>query len=137
MLADAGAASVAVHYENREPAGLSFRLDTPHGPRAFDLPVNVGGAHAVIMAMLRDNPPKLTRPALAKLATRKHAADVAWRVARDWLEAQLALVAAGMATVTEVMLPYLLVDGERTLWRAYRAREQAAIEAGGRDAESS
>lgn len=132
LLAEAGAASVAVHYENKEPAGLSFTLKTPHGTRAFSLPVNVGGAHVLIKDMLRKNPPHVSRAQLNKLAARKHAGDVAWRVARDWLEASLALVAAGMAEVTEVMLPYLVVGGDdRTLWEAYREREQAALEAGG------
>jgi hypothetical protein len=55
---------------------------------------------------------------------------VAWRVVKDWLEANLALVAAQMATIDEVMLPYLHVDGDRTLWQAYREREQAALTAG-------
>lgn len=53
---------------------------------------------------------------------------------KDWLEANLALIDAQMATLTEVMLPYLVVDADRTLWEAYREREQAAIEAGGPDA---
>ena len=131
LLAEAGASSVAVHYEAKEPAGLSFRLDTPHGPRAFTLPVNVAGVQAVIGAMLRDNPPHVSRAVLNKLASRKHATDVAWRVARDWLEANLALIAAGMATIDQVMLPYVLLRDDRTLWEAYRDNERAAIEAGG------
>jgi hypothetical protein len=132
LLADAGASSVAVHYDNREPSGLSFRLDTPHGPRAFTLPVDVAGAAAVLALMLRDNPPRgLSRAQLEKMATPKHAANVAWRVARDWLEATPALVSAGMASITQAMLPYVHVDAEQTLWEAYREREQAAIEAGG------
>lgn len=131
LLAEAGAESVAVHYENREPAGLSFRLDTPHGPRAFTLPVDVDGVQRVIAKMLEDNPPHVSRAQIAKWSTRKHAGDVAWRVARDWLEAVLALISAGMASVQEIMLPFLHVDGDRTLWQAYRDREQAAIEAGG------
>jgi len=32
-----------------------------------------------------------------------------------------------------MMLPYLHVDESRTLWQAYKEREQAAIEAGGSD----
>ena len=43
----------------------------------------------------------------------------------------LALVAAGMASITQAMLPYVHVDGDQTLWEAYRDNEQAAIEAGG------
>ena len=136
ILAAAGAASVAVHFENGDPAGLSFTLKTPHGMRSFTLPVNLDGMHAVlqkeagpggsIAALHR------SRAEVARLTSRKHAAEMAWRVVKDWLEANLALVAAQMATLTEVMLPYLHVDEDRTLWRAYQEREQAAIEAGGR-----
>jgi hypothetical protein len=32
------------------------------------------------------------------------------------------------------MLPFLHVDGDKTLWEAYREREQAAIEMGEPDA---
>jgi len=131
LLAEAGAASVAVHYENREPAGLSFQLVTPHGRRSFTLPVNVGGVRSVITRMLRENPPHVSRAALDKLATRQHAVNVAWRVVRDWLEANLALIAAEMAAIDEIMLPYLHVDGDMTLWQAYREREQAALLPGG------
>jgi hypothetical protein len=131
LLAEAGAASVSVHYEDRSPSGLSFRLDTPHGQRAFMLPVDVGGVHATLAKMVREDPPHVSRAALNKLGTRQHAEKVAWRVIRDWLEASLALIAAGMATIDQVALPYLLVDDQKTLWQAYREREQAAIEAGG------
>lgn len=125
LLARSGAAAVAVHYEDAEPAGLSFRLDTPHGRRDFTLPVNVAGIQAVIAGMLRDNPPHVSVAARNKLASREHATRVAWRVVKDWLEANLALIAAQMATLDEVMLPYLQVDDSRTLYQAYREREGA------------
>lgn len=125
LLAEAGAASVAVHFEDALPSGLSFSLRTPHGPRNFTLPVNVDGCQAVITKMLRTNPPHLSRSQLNKLGSRQHAADVAWRVIRDWLEAVLAIIAAGQAPVDEIMLPYLHVDAEHTLAEAYREREGA------------
>lgn len=46
-------------------------------------------------------------------------------------EATLALIAHGMADLTEVMLSHLIVDEGRTLWQAYQDREQAALTAGG------
>lgn len=130
ILGAAGAASAAVHFDAGEPCGLSFALDTPHGRRNFTLPVNIDGAHRVIERMLRENPPHVSRAQLAKLASQQHAANVAWRVAKDWLEANLALVAAGMATLDETMLPYLHVDEGLTLYQAYQAREQAALPPG-------
>jgi hypothetical protein len=63
--------------------------------------------------------------------TPEHAARVAWRVIKDWLEAQLALIDARMAALDQVMLPYLLVDEDRTLYAAYRDQERAALDTGG------
>ena len=128
ILAAAGAASVAVHYEEGHASGLSFTLKTPHGTRAFTLPVDLGGMQRVLAEEARGGLRIHTKG--AKVDSREHAARVAWRVAKDWLEACLALIAARMTTIETVMLPYLHVDGDRTLWEAYREREQAAIEMG-------
>jgi hypothetical protein len=122
LLGRSGASAVAVHFEDGEPAGLSFRLDTPHGRRDFTLPVNIDGMLAVLrktdFSTLHQS--RRQRDAYQE---RQHAANVAWRVVKDWLEANLALIAAGMATLDEAMLPYLVVDEGRTLYQAYRERE--------------
>jgi hypothetical protein len=130
ILGTAGAASVAVHYQDAQPAGLSFSLATPHGTRAFTLPVNIDGIRQVLVSADRDGQFAALRKKQGTYSSREHAARVAWRVVKDWLEANLALVAAQMATIDEVMLPYLHIDGERTLWEAYKDREQAALTAG-------
>jgi hypothetical protein len=127
VLAAAGASSVAVHYEDGLPSGLSFSLRTPHGPRNFTLPVDVPAMQAVLAKAERNGDFASLKKAAGKFTTREHAANVAWRVVKDWLEANLALIAAQMATLNEVMLPYLHVDDSRTLWQAYQEREQAAL----------
>lgn len=129
ILAAAGASSAAVHFEDGQPAGFSFSLKTPHGIRAFTLPVNVPAMRAVLLKTDFSSL-KASRSKLDQLVSREHAAMVAWRVVKDWLEANLALIAAKMATIDEVMLPYLMVDDDRTLFQAYRDREQAALETG-------
>jgi hypothetical protein len=123
MLARHGAAAVATRYADGEPSGLSFTLETPLGQRAFTLPVNVNG----VLSVLRADPK--VRRAGSRYLTPEHAARVAWRVAKDWLEAQLAIIDANMATLDQVMLPYLHVEGERTLYEAYVEREMLALEA--------
>lgn len=124
LLGRSGASAVAVHFEEGEPAGLSFRLDTPHGRRDFTLPVNIGGMQAVLRKTDFSGLHQ-SRRQLDSYKGHQHAANVAWRVARDWLEANLALIAAGMASLDETMLPYLVVDDSRTLYQAYRERESA------------
>jgi len=131
ILAAAGAASVATHFEGGQPSGLSFTLKTPHGVRAFTLPVNVEGVQRVLRKAEKDGKFAGARKGPGHFSSREHAARVAWRVAKDWLEANLALIEAEMASLETVMLPYLHVDGERTLWQAYQDNERAAIEAGG------
>ncbi len=139
LLARAGAAAVTVEYDgNAVPCAIGFRLNTPHGPRHFHLPVNIGGVHKVLQQERRSGGKiaglHLSAAERDRLASRDRAADIAWRVVKDWLEATLALIAHGMADLTEVMLPHLVVDEGRTLWQAYQDREQAALTAGGSDA---
>lgn len=103
-------------YDAGAPTALAFTIKTNHGPRHFRLPVDVDAMHRLLL-----------RTTSGRLAEREQAERVAWRVIKDWLAAQLALVAAGMATVDQVMLPYLLVSPEQTLFEAYRERENVAL----------
>lgn len=125
LLAKSGASAVAVEYAAGEPVGLSFRLDTPHGRRDFTLPVNIAGIRQVLLNAERDGQFASLRKSSTAFTSQQHAANVAWRVVRDWLEANLALIAARMASLDEVMLPYLHVAADRTLYQAYREREAA------------
>lgn len=120
LLAQHGADAVATNYENKRACGLSFKLSTPHGPRAFTLPVDIEAVHRLLVQQRKDR--ILDRDAHA---TPEHAERVAWRVLKDWLAAQLAIIEAQMATLDQVMLPYLHIDGDRTLYEAYAERESA------------
>lgn len=120
ILGTAGATAVATLYENREPAGLSFRIATPRGLRDFTLPVNVDGVHRLLTEAYRQGKLRNSggRPP-ASFTERKHAAAVAWRVVKDWIEAQVALIDAEMVTLDQVMLPYLQVGDGQTLYQAF------------------
>lgn len=106
LLARAGAARVAVDYgAAREPTGLAFRLLMPSGWQDFVLPVNIDAVHALLKNA--DYPASVKTRDLSRYVTREHAERVAWRVVKDWLEAQLAIIEAEMVTLDQVMLPYL------------------------------
>lgn len=127
ILARSGCAAVATNYDEAGRAvGLSFTLRTPHGERAFSLPVNLDGVQALlstpqVQALARRRGKKYDSP--------EHAEAVAWRVVKDWLEAQLALIDANMATLAQVMLPYLRVDDDHTLYERYEEHERATLAA--------
>jgi hypothetical protein len=128
LLADAGAEAIAVQFRDRQPVGISFQLDTPGGFRNFLMPVNTDGVHAMLQAADFASL-KVGAAKVAFLRSREHAADVAWRVVRDWLEAQVAIIAAGMVGLDEVMIPYLEIGpgGEtiRDRWTSGRLAIEA------------
>lgn len=129
LLARHGASRIAVDYLDGAPSGVSFSLATPHGPRLFTLPVDVDAMHRLLIAE-QDAGRLRGGRSVAVMRSREQAERVAWRVIKDWLAAQLALVQTEMASVDQVLLPYLHVDGERTLYAVYRDREDVlAIEA--------
>lgn len=133
ILARSGAHAVQTTYANRRASGLGFTLDTPHGQRFFTLPVNVEAMQARLEQAHADGEFRRSKQGRAHFTSREHAERVAWRVTKDWLEANLALIDAEMATLDQVMLPYLRVptlDGDRTLYEAYRASEQATLDRG-------
>lgn len=129
MLRKAGATSVAVHYgDDQRAGGLSFRVVTKHGLRDFTLPVDITPVQR-ILADQRSRPYSKTER-LQLVADQ--AERTAWRVARSWLEAQLALIQIGMATLDQVMLPYLHVGPDLTLYAAYQDQQDVlALTAGG------
>lgn len=121
-LAKHGATRVAVMYDGGTPTAIAFAIFTEFGVRQFELAANSPG---VDKAMRSD-------PTIPKHYHSAEQADrVAWRILKDWITAQLAIIEAGITTLDEVMLPYMLTNSGRTLSQEYRssAGMRAAIEA--------
>jgi len=95
-----GVRSISTLYDDEgNPEGIGFEMQTDYGRRFFELPVRTDG---VFQAM------KSNTTVPAKYRTREQAERTAWRIAQDWLEAQSALIDAGLATLDEVMFPYMV-----------------------------
>ena len=106
ILVGGGARQIMSEFDDKGVAsGISFSISTPLGMRGFTLPVN---AKPIYHLLQEDDNPTI-RP---NMRTMEHAHDVAWRIIKDWLEAQMALVETEMVTFEQVMLPYMRsVDG--------------------------
>lgn len=124
-LAAHGASAIGITYSDRKPTGITFRVQTVHGERQFSLPVNISGTHKALEAAWRDG--RIPN----RYRDREQAERVAWRVLKDWLEAQLALIEAGAADMAEVMLPYLHVADGTTLYQAFCQNESRLALAAG------
>jgi hypothetical protein len=113
MLRLHGASDVMTSYDdNRQPTLMQFVIKTQWGPRPFALPANVEGVYNVLLRQAD------ARKIGQKYATREQAQRVAWRIVREWLAAQLAMIEAELVTLEQTMLPYLLVRPGQTLYKA-------------------
>lgn len=121
LLVQAGARAIASQYdESGSVTGVSFAVETPFGPQTFDMPVHVDKVQAVLKR-------QKVQP---RFATPEHAERVAWRILKDWLEAQLAIISTEMVTLDQVMLPYMRARDGQTVYEMVRD-QQLALTAGG------
>ena len=110
ILVRKGATDILTHYGPAGMAtGLKWRMETANGPMGFSLPINTD---AVFEILTRDRVMK-TNPA----ARMQQANRTAWRIIKEWILAQMALIQTEMVTVEEVFLPYMLT-GKQTLYQA-------------------
>ncbi len=110
ILAAHGATAILMEYEEGRVIALAFRLKTPNGEAAFRLPID---AHALLRILERDGVP-------AKYRTHEQAVRVGWRIVKDWVASQAALVETSMVKMEEVFMPYLLVSEKQTLFERWQ-----------------
>lgn len=126
LLVEGGARQIMTGYDAvGTPTGVSFAIEVEDGSRGFKLPVHAEKVLAVIKKSGSGIPPRLQTP--------QQAERIAWRIAKDWLEAQLAIVKTEMVTFEQVMLPYMQSEDGRTLYELYVANEvgRPALMSGG------
>lgn len=122
LLAKAGARSITTQYDGGgRMVGLSFVAETSGGFQEFTLPVD---AAPVLEVLRRQQVPR-------KYVTPDQAERVAWRIAEDWVKAQLAIIETGMVSLVQVMLPYMVAapDGA-TVFEVYDRQRQLGPAAG-------
>ena len=86
---------------------LSFLVETPTGPRGIRLPANVDAVYTVLTLQ-------------RVKCDREQAERVAWRIVKDWVEAQMAILESEMVQMDEIFLPYMVNKTGQTMFQAYR-----------------
>lgn len=113
-----GAKKIMQDYDDQgHITALSFLVDTPGGLRGIRLPANV---EAVYKVLIRQK----------VKCDREQAERVAWRIVKDWVEAQMAILESEMVQMDEIFLPYMVNNSGQTLFQAYR-NNQLMLEGGG------
>ena len=111
MLVRHGAHQVLKEYKDEELTSISFVIKK--GP--YDIPVMLTAKIDRCLAVLQREKSK-SRNSTIK-ATREQAYKVGWRIMKDWVEAQMAIIDIDMVTLEEVFLPYIRTPDGRTLYQ--------------------
>lgn len=111
ILVKHGAKKIMQDYDDSgHISALVFGIDTPSGLRGVRLPANVDAVHTV-----------LTKQKVR--CDREQAERVAWRIVKDWVEAQMAILESEMVQMDQIFLPYMVNNKGQTVFEVYRQNQ--------------
>ncbi len=113
-----GANKIVTDYENGSPSAVTFCLTINEILVGYILPANYSG---VLKAMKND------RKVPNSKCTEQQAQRVAWRIVKDWVEAQMAIVEAQLADMAEVFLPYAVTKTGETMYQYIKQDTQLLL----------
>jgi hypothetical protein len=113
-----GAKKIVQDYDDAGSiVSLCFMIDTPNGPRGIRLPANVDAVWSVLQRQ-------------KVKCDRAQAERVAWRIIKDWVAAQMAILETEMVQMDEIFLPYMINDSGQTLFQCYQKNQLLIGDAG-------
>lgn len=114
ILGDHGVFKQSIIYDSgKTPSGLTFTILFQGEEIDFSLPCKIDW---VLWRLKNSRIP-------SKLQTKDQAYRVAWRIIKDWVEAQMALIESELADLEEVFFPYMVSNnGAQTMFESFRDR---------------
>lgn len=109
-LAKHGATNISIDFADGMPVALTFLVKMNHEFVNFRLPSNHMGCYRVLCKD-QDVP--------RRLKTQEQARRVAWRIVKEWVEAQMAIIQADLATMPEVFFAYAVLETGQTLFESF------------------
>lgn len=113
-----GASAILTDYESGVLSAISFQIILNDRKVGFKLPCDWRPVYEIITKGKKKPASWLTGnrgPEHWESEHRLQAVRTAWRIVKDWVEAQMALVETQMASTQEVFLPYAVMKDGRTL----------------------
>lgn len=112
ILVEHGARAVMMEYDDRgRITALAFNIKMPNGDLPIRLPIDAAATLRVLQRQA-DN-----REIPARYAKEEHAYRVAWRIIKDWVEAQISLLETEMVRLEQIFLPYVITPGGQTVYQ--------------------
>ncbi|MBA7560651.1 hypothetical protein ES708_02280 [subsurface metagenome] len=118
MLAGHGAKSILIDYAaDGQVEALAFKILTPQGEIGIRLPID---PEAVLKVLTNQNRlGKVPR----RYANRPQAIRVAWRIVKDWVQAQMAILETEMVKMEQIFLPYAITKDGQTVYDLFEQRQ--------------
>lgn len=111
-----GATAIMTDYKDGVLTAISFGIEVNGRKMGFRLPCDWKPVFAIITKG-KKNPYSWDEDKKRRWASEweLQAVRTAWRIVKDWVEAQMALVETQMAKTQDVFLPYLVMGNGKTL----------------------
>lgn len=110
------AKSIMKNFENDHIVGLSFLVDVGNQQIPVKLPVKIEECLEILKRENQNGTKNIK-------ATREQAERVAWRILKDWVEAQMALLDINMVQLQEIFLPYIELPGGNTIYQTLEQKQ--------------
>lgn len=109
-LAYVGARRIMSEYDDTgNIVALSFQLELDGQLLAFTLPTDWRPVAAVLQK----------QRAVSQNRLEEQARRTAWRITKDWIDAQVAIIETKMVTTTQVFLPYAVTHGGESMYQKF------------------
>lgn len=112
ILVKHGCRKISVDYDvNGLASNLTFTGIFNNQAVFYSLPCNFDKVHKVLLKQTKDR----------RYNTKEQAIRTGWRILKDWIEAQMAIVETEMVDISEVFLPYMVTRGGERLYDYIKA----------------
>lgn len=115
ILAKHGASAILTDYKDGVLSAISFKITANGQDMGFRLPCDWRPVYEILAKQKKLPNTWDSRYAHAKSEKEMQAARTAWRIVKDWVEAQMALIETNMVSTRDVFLPYMVLANGQTL----------------------
>jgi hypothetical protein len=116
-----GAKAILINYDSEGfIESLSFQVMTPRGDFSIRLPVE---PENILKVLARHNVPKAYQ-------NKEQAIRIAWRIVKDWVKAQMAILETEMVDTEQIFLPYIETAPGKTVYSNF-LENRAQLVSGG------
>lgn len=117
ILSEHGVMSIMKQYEGGQVVSLSFLIDDGEKKIPVRMPIRVDECLKVMQKQKKEHPKMQIK------ATKEQASKVAWRIMKDWIEVQMALLEINMVRFEEIFLPYIETTDGKTIYEKLEERK--------------